>query len=143
MERGAELITGGKEVFLAGTGRSAFLPTVILNCQVDMKIVLEENFGPVFPIISFSAEPELLEKLDATTYGLNASIYGSCSEEIADYLDKSHRNVYFNSTVTSGCNRESRILDGGFKNSGLIWEWRDGKFLQTEGRRLLLKELSI
>ena len=83
-----------------------------------------------------------MQKLDKTDYGLNASAYGSCPERVATYLDKTHRNAYFNSTITSYCNRESRILDGGYKNSGFIWEWINEKFVQTEGKRLLLKELS-
>jgi acyl-CoA reductase-like NAD-dependent aldehyde dehydrogenase len=143
VEGGAKVVTGGKAIAVADTGQYAFQPTIIRNCREDMKVVQQENFGPVFPILSFSSEEELLKKLDDTEYGLNASIYGSCSEEIAVYLHKSHRNVYFNSTVTSSCNRESRMLDGGYKNSGFIWEWKNSKFLQAEGRRLLLKELSV
>ena len=139
---GAKVVTGGKAVPAGNTGKYAFQPTLISNCSVNMKIVYQENFGPVFPIISFTSEDDLLRKLDQTDYGLNASAYGSCPERIATYLDKSHRNAYFNSTVTSHCNRESRILDGGFKNSGFIWEWRNEKFVQAEGKRLLLKELS-
>jgi hypothetical protein len=92
--------------------------------------------------MSFDSMHDLLLKLDDSNYGLNASVYGSCPPEISAYLDNSHRNIYFNSTVSSACNVHSRILDGGYKNSALIWEWKGSSFLQREGRRLLIKELN-
>jgi acyl-CoA reductase-like NAD-dependent aldehyde dehydrogenase len=133
---------GGGPVEIYGTGKYAFLPTIVRDCSKEMKILQEENFGPVFPVLSFSTEADLLSKIDDSDYGLNASFYGSCPPDIKTYLENSHRNVYFNSTVSSPCNLHSRLLDGGYKNSGLVWEWEGKNFLQREGRRLLLKELS-
>jgi acyl-CoA reductase-like NAD-dependent aldehyde dehydrogenase len=141
--RNGKILLGGFSVDVPMDDKVAFLPTIITNCTTDMRVVREETFGPVFPILSFSSEAELMTMLDCTNYGLNASLYGTCSEKLFSYMENSHRNFYHNSTVTSPINTMSRILDGGYKHSGFIWEWRNNNFIQREGKRLLLKELSL
>jgi acyl-CoA reductase-like NAD-dependent aldehyde dehydrogenase len=140
--QGAKIITGGKPVEAKHTGKFAFLPTIITGCNTTMRVIQEESFGPLFPVISFSSENDLLTKINHSDYGLNASIYGSSSNAFSNYMNNNHRNLYFNSTVTSAENRASRIVDGGFRNSGFIWEWQHNSFVQREGRRMLLKELT-
>lgn len=140
--RGAAILLGGKAVPVNGTRGIAFLPTIITGCTTDMKVIQEENFGPLFPIITFSSYRDLATKVDHTRYGLNASLYGTSTTAFLDYMENNHRNFYVNSTVTTAVNSASRILDGGFRNSGFIWEWKQGEFMQREGQRMLLKELS-
>ena len=139
---GAQLLFGGKTVEITGYTGLAYLPTVLLNCSTDMQVVKEENFAPVFPIIAFETEEDLLYKVDDCNYGLNASAYGSVSEKLSNYLLTTHRNVFFDSTVTSSCNQILQACDGGFKSSGFIWMWKNGNFLQIEGKRNLIEELS-
>jgi acyl-CoA reductase-like NAD-dependent aldehyde dehydrogenase len=139
---GAKVLLGGKTVEIDGCRGLAYLPTVLANCDTNMKIVKEENFAPVFPIIMFETEEELLCKVDDCNYGLNASAYGSISKKLSSYLLATHRNVYFDSTVTSPCNQALQACDGGFKSSGFIWMWENEKFLQLEGKRNLTEELS-
>lgn len=139
---GAKILTGGKTEKIDSIGGSVFLPTVLIGCHPKMRIIREENFGPVFPVISFSSEEDLLAKVDNCDYGLNASAYGTISTDLRQYLVNTHRNVYYNSTVTGVGNQDSQVIDGGYKNSGFIWKWHKDKFLQIEGKRMLLKELS-
>lgn len=138
---GAKLVFGG-EFRKINFSEEVMEPAVLTNCTPDMNIVKHENFGAVFPIISFNSEEGLIDMLDQTSYGLNASAYGNCSENVKDYLETTHRNIYYNSTVTSIENSLSRILDGGFKNSGFVWEWSSGNYIHREGKRYLVQELS-
>jgi succinate-semialdehyde dehydrogenase/glutarate-semialdehyde dehydrogenase len=139
-EMGAVLFYGGNQ-FYDKNGLPILEPTILTNCSVDMPIVRDETFGPVFPLISFETNDELVRKLDQTKYGLNASSYGSTPEIIRTYLEETHRNVYCNSTAASSCNLSSRLMDGGFKRSGLIWDFSKEEYEST-GRRILTLELS-
>ena len=139
---GAKVLIGGNIKKIDSTDSYAFPPTIITGCTLNMKIIKEENFGPVFPIISFSSEHDLLPKVDNCDYGLNASVYGTLSFEFRQYLINSHRSVYFDCSVFNSGNRDSQLIDGGYKNSGFIWKWHEDRFLQIEGKRMLLKELS-
>jgi acyl-CoA reductase-like NAD-dependent aldehyde dehydrogenase len=139
-DMGAVLFRGGNQYF-DKQGLPILEPTILTNCSVEMPIVRDETFGPVFPLISFETNEELLHKLDQTKYGLNASSYGSTPEIIKTYLEETHRNVYYNSTAASSCNLSSRLMDGGFKRSGLIWDFSKDEHEST-GRRILTLELS-
>lgn len=141
--KGGKIVMGGRPVMTGQSGKLSFLPTIITDCTTDMHIVQDENFGPVFPVISFSSEAELLARVDQTRYGLYASIYGTASVSLSGYMDRNHRNVFFNSTIANAENTLSRIVDGGFRNSGFTWEWKGEHFIHREGRRVLVKELSL
>jgi len=141
LEMGAVSIYGGNTYTESSTDLPLLEPTVLLQCDITMPIVKDETFGPVFPLIPFSSEEDLLNKLDQTKYGLNASSYGSTPERIREYLERTHRNVYYNSNAASACNLPSRLMDGGFKRSGLIWDFSAEETERT-GRRILTLELS-
>jgi len=140
---GANLGLGGNIYEGLTTGMGIVTPTVLTNCHNKMTVVREETFGPEFPLISLGNDLQnLLSKVDNTRYGLNASAYGTCPNEVSNHLKFSHRNVYYNSTSVCPENGPSRILDGGFKRSGFVWEWDGPNFIHREGRRLLIEELS-
>jgi succinate-semialdehyde dehydrogenase / glutarate-semialdehyde dehydrogenase len=71
--RGAQvLIGGGRNQSLAGR---YFEPTVIVNVDHSMKIMTEETFGPVLPIMRVRDEAEALRLANDSNYGLNASVF--------------------------------------------------------------------
>ncbi|MFM1877357.1 MAG: hypothetical protein RLZZ241_223 [Bacteroidota bacterium] len=138
---GATIALGGEVVLDAETDLPILQPTVIGNCNIQMPVVQEESFGPVFPLVSFDSEQELIQMLDETRYGLNACAYGTTPKLVQDYLESTHRNVYYNSTAASSCNLPTRLMDGGFKRSGFIWDFTT-EGIETTGRRMLAMELS-
>lgn len=146
--KGGKLKLGGKIKPSGYQNLQVCLPTVLTDCQLDMKVVANETFGPVFPLVRFGNNlADLLNALDQTDYGLNATLctskqWSEDSATIWHYLKSTHRNIYLNSNATSPENRPSRILDGGFKRSGFVWERTDRSYIQREGRRYLLEELS-
>jgi acyl-CoA reductase-like NAD-dependent aldehyde dehydrogenase len=50
-------------------------PTIFADVHPDMKIVREEIFGPVGVVIKFKTEEEVIEKANATDYGLASYLY--------------------------------------------------------------------
>ncbi len=49
-----------------------FEPTVLTDCSDDMKVMAEENFGPIAAITRFSSDDEALERANSTDMGLSA-----------------------------------------------------------------------
>lgn len=142
IQAGAKLRYGGDVFVDEKTGFPIMTPAVLTNCNIHMSLVSDETFGPVFPLISFKSSDNLIPMLDSTNYGLNACIYGTGSDEIINFLKKSHRNFYHNSTSVSPKNLPTRLLDGGYKRSGIIWNFDNGH-TTTTGVRLLTMELSL
>ena len=79
----AELVddaTGkGAEVVLGGTKRDGagyfFDPTVLTGITPDTRLLKEEIFGPVAPVVSFDDEEAAIAAANDTEYGLVAYVY--------------------------------------------------------------------
>jgi succinate-semialdehyde dehydrogenase/glutarate-semialdehyde dehydrogenase len=69
---GARVLTGGKR--LDGPGYF-YPPTVIDQIPAGARLLKEEVFGPVAPIIEFGSEDEGIELANATEYGLVSYLY--------------------------------------------------------------------
>jgi acyl-CoA reductase-like NAD-dependent aldehyde dehydrogenase len=71
--RGAQILTGGqRNPHLPGR---FFEPTVITEVDHSMKIMTEETFGPVLPIMRVKNADEALRLANDSRYGLNASVW--------------------------------------------------------------------
>jgi lactaldehyde dehydrogenase len=69
LDHGAELLLGGKR---SGT---FYTPTIIDHIKQDMKIVSDETFGPISPIIRVKNMDEAFEVANNTQYGLQAGVF--------------------------------------------------------------------
>ncbi len=69
---GARLVTGGKRIDREGYYLG---PTVFADVTDDMTIAREEIFGPVLSVLTFDSEEEVLERANATPYGLAAGVF--------------------------------------------------------------------
>jgi succinate-semialdehyde dehydrogenase/glutarate-semialdehyde dehydrogenase len=69
---GAKALIGGKAV--AGDGYF-YAPTVLVDVPADARMLHEEIFGPVAPIITFSEEDEAVAAANATEYGLVSYLF--------------------------------------------------------------------
>jgi succinate-semialdehyde dehydrogenase/glutarate-semialdehyde dehydrogenase len=74
LERGASPLTGGKAV--DGPGYF-FEATVLRGVEQGTRLLTEEVFGPVAPVISFSSEDEAIIAANHTEYGLAAYLFTS------------------------------------------------------------------
>lgn len=71
-DQGYKFLTGGH----ASEAPGYFVPVTILdNPPEDARIVREEQFGPVLPLMSFDDVEEVIERANASVYGLGASIW--------------------------------------------------------------------
>jgi succinate-semialdehyde dehydrogenase / glutarate-semialdehyde dehydrogenase len=59
-------------------------PTVLTQVDRGMKVMTEETFGPIIPVMSFSTVNEAIELANDTIYGLSAAIFaGEVAEALA------------------------------------------------------------
>lgn len=88
LAKGAEIRTGGKSENLGGG--LYMRPTVITGVNHGMKIMVDETFGPVMPVMKYSTEDEAVELANDTYFGLSAAVIAGTEEEarrIGDRLD--------------------------------------------------------
>ncbi len=72
----AKILTGGQRPTDESLKRGFyFLPTVLSEVNNDMKVMTEETFGPIAPIMTFSTDDEAIRLANQTSYGLGASIW--------------------------------------------------------------------
>jgi succinate-semialdehyde dehydrogenase/glutarate-semialdehyde dehydrogenase len=74
VDRGATVLTGGGP--LEGPGYF-YRPTVLTHVADQSRVLTEEIFGPVAPIVSFDTEAEAIAKANDTEYGLMGYVFTS------------------------------------------------------------------
>ncbi|MEQ9328747.1 MAG: betaine-aldehyde dehydrogenase [Rhodospirillales bacterium] len=73
---GARLVAGGSEVGVPGLEAGQFVaPTIFADVTDAMTIAREEIFGPVMCVLAFDDEAEVLERANATSFGLAAGVF--------------------------------------------------------------------
>lgn len=72
--RGGKIVTGGSR---HGNQGFFFEPTVITDVPDDSKIMTEEPFGPVAPIVPFKTFDEVVERANSLPFGLAAYAFTS------------------------------------------------------------------
>jgi succinate-semialdehyde dehydrogenase/glutarate-semialdehyde dehydrogenase len=76
VSKGATLLYGGGRLSDGEYANGSYYqPTVLANVKEGMKIVHEETFGPVAPLIRFETEEEVITKANNIEYGLASYVY--------------------------------------------------------------------
>ena len=68
-QRGGKIVTGGKR---HGNQGYFYEPTVITDVPDDSKIMTQEPFGPIAPIVTFKTFDEVVERANSLEFGLAA-----------------------------------------------------------------------
>jgi succinate-semialdehyde dehydrogenase/glutarate-semialdehyde dehydrogenase len=113
---GARVLTGGRR--LSEIGPNFYAPTVLADVTHEMRIMREETFGPVLPIMAFETEEEAVRLANDSEFGLAASIWTrdrARGEALATRLKAGA--VMVNDVVT--CFGISEAPHGGVKASGI------------------------
>jgi len=86
IQKGAIVQCGGKIENLDG-GLWCY-PTVLTNVNHTMKIMTEETFGPMMPIMSFTTVEEAVQLANDTIYGLSAAVFAGSEAEALGVADR-------------------------------------------------------
>ena len=94
--KGAKLLHGGRAMAVEGKGRF-FEPAVLRDVSPDARLMNEESFGPILPIAKVASDEEALARMNASQFGLTASIWTS-DRDRADRLARALEagTVYMN-----------------------------------------------
>jgi succinate-semialdehyde dehydrogenase/glutarate-semialdehyde dehydrogenase len=114
--RGARVLAGGSR--LPEMGPNFYRPTVLADVTHEMRIMREETFGPVLPVMAFDSDEEAVGLANDSEYGLAASVFsldGARAERLARSIQAG--TVMVNDVVSSfGI---SEAPHGGVKSSGV------------------------
>jgi acyl-CoA reductase-like NAD-dependent aldehyde dehydrogenase len=114
VEHGAKVLIGGKR----GEGPGDYFePTVLVDVDHSMKIMREETFGPVIPVMKVRDADEAVRLANDSTYGLMSSVFGerSRAEAVARRLEVGACTV--NDVLTAYLTND--VPMSGWKNSGV------------------------
>ncbi|CCO35217.1 aldehyde dehydrogenase [Rhizoctonia solani AG-1 IB] len=94
-----------------------FIPVSIVDNPPDhSKIVREEPFGPILPLLKWSEEAEVIRRANDTEYGLSASVWGKDTEAV----ERIARQIQAGTVCMNEFNPIDRYSAfGGHKQSGL------------------------
>lgn len=110
---GAEVRTGGRPLDREGWFYS---PTILTGVGPGVRIVDEEQFGPVLPVIAYDHLEEAIEQANATDLGLGSSVWSNDVErakQVAGRLDAG--STWINRHGVPGAD----LPFGGVKHSGV------------------------
>ncbi|MEA5516691.1 aldehyde dehydrogenase family protein [Nodularia sp. UHCC 0506] len=88
IEKGALIHCGGKVEQLGGGWWCR--PTVITQVNHSMKVMTEETFGPIMPVMPFPTVEEAVYLANDSIYGLSAAVFAETETEalaVADQID--------------------------------------------------------
>lgn len=112
-KQGARVVTGGVKPSTPGF----FYPlTVIADATDNMRVVKEEQFGPVIPILKYSNVDEAITRANSLDVGLGGSVWGDDTNAAAAYASRLECG-------TAWVNQHGALHPmapfGGVKNSGI------------------------
>ncbi|WP_335582598.1 aldehyde dehydrogenase family protein [Neobacillus drentensis] len=134
LSKGARLETGLPPERWAN---GMYIPlTVVTNVNHQMKIIQEESFGPLLPVLPFDNEEEAIGLANDTVYGLNASVWTNDKEKARRVASKLVSGaVVINDAIISIANHG--LPFGGTKHSGI------GRYHGDAGLRIFCHEKAI
>ena len=113
---GARLLVGGKR--LPAIGPNFYASTVLADVHHEMRIMRDETFGPVLPVMAFSNDDEAVALANDSEFGLAASVWTrnrSRGQRLARRIQAG--TVMVNDVVS--CFGISEAPHGGVKSSGI------------------------
>jgi aldehyde dehydrogenase (NAD+) len=112
-DKGYDFLIGGDAADVPGY----FIPATILdNPPEDSRIVQEEQFGPVLPLLKFDDYEEVIARANATDYGLAGSVWGRDEDKALEIAQRiMSGTVWINETR----HMSPTAAFGGMKQSGV------------------------
>lgn len=136
-DKGYTFLTGGEE----STAPGFFVPITILdNPPEDSRIVQEEQFGPVLPLLKFDNYEDAIARANASDYGLGGSVWGRDEDQAFAIAERiASGTVWVNETQ----HLTPTAAFGGMKQSGVGVEGGvEGLLEYTSAQTLVRRKLS-
>jgi succinate-semialdehyde dehydrogenase / glutarate-semialdehyde dehydrogenase len=123
LAKGATALTGGHAIDGPGW---FYQPTVLTDLTDDMRIIMEETFGPVASLYKVADRDEALRIANQTTFGLSSAVWTTDPDDEAVFIRELEAGAVFINGMTVSY---PELPFGGIKNSGF------GRELAKEGIR--------
>ena len=91
-------------------------PTIVKDIKEDSRLVQEEQFGPVLPVLKFTEDDEAISRANASSWGLGGSIWSSNLDKAYALADKMDAGTVW---INKHAELDPGIPFGGAKQSGL------------------------
>ena len=99
-------------------------PTIVRDIEEGSRLVDEEQFGPVLPVMKFSDEDDAVARANASPWGLGGSVWSSDLDKAYALAEKMDSGTVW---INKHAELDPGIPFGGARQSGL------GKELGEEG----------
>jgi acyl-CoA reductase-like NAD-dependent aldehyde dehydrogenase len=116
VDKGARVLAGGRRN--PAYEGCFFEPTVLTDVTHDMRVMRDETFGPVLPIMRVRNEEEALAFANDTRYGLNANVWSKNKRRGTELA----RQIESGCVVVNDCMVTYGVTEspfGGVKDSGI------------------------
>jgi acyl-CoA reductase-like NAD-dependent aldehyde dehydrogenase len=114
--RGGRVLAGGSRI--PELGKNFYRPTVLAAVTQEMRIMREETFGPVLPVMAFNSDDEAVRLANDSEYGLAASVWTRDAARGESLARRIHAGTVMVNDVLS-CFGISEAPHGGVKASGI------------------------
>jgi acyl-CoA reductase-like NAD-dependent aldehyde dehydrogenase len=115
--QGATIAAGGHAIDRPGY---FIAPTVVTGLREGHRLVDEEPFGPVLPVLRYADVEEALQRANATRYGLSGSVW---SRDVARGAALAARLEVGTAWVNQHIYLDAQVPFGGAKESGIGSEY--------------------
>ena len=106
-------------------GKGYFIPpTIVRDIDDDSRLVSEEQFGPVLPVIKYNDVDDVIERANNSDYGLGGSVWSSDIDRAYEVAKKVDSGTIW---VNKHADLQPHVPFGGIKTSGI------GTELGTDG----------
>jgi acyl-CoA reductase-like NAD-dependent aldehyde dehydrogenase len=129
LSHGATAATGGAP--MDGPGYF-FEPTILTDLTDGTRIVDEEQFGPALPVVSYRDLDDVVERANATHFGLSGSVWGTDADRAAEVAGRLECGTAWVNTHLALAPQQPF---GGFKWSGVGVEngpWGLAEFTEVQ-----------
>ncbi|KAG9253221.1 betaine aldehyde dehydrogenase 2 [Emericellopsis atlantica] len=116
LDQGAQDATPENESFSNPPPKGNFVkPTLLTNVNHSMRVMTEETFGPVIPVMKVKSDDEAVRLMNDSEFGLTASVWTKDTAKAAELIEDIEAGTVF----VNRCDYPSPDLAWtGYKNSG-------------------------
>ena len=126
---GGRFLTGGEPT----EGKGYFFPlTLVADLSDGSRLVDEEPFGPILPIIRFRDDDDVIKRANDTTFGLGGSVWSADTERATEMAERLETGSAW---VNQHFDVSPFLPFGGVKESGMGVEngpWGLAEFTSTQ-----------